>query len=124
MPAPMQRPAQWWESALVRWHLKHVTMIWVGVRMLVTIAFALSTAFAPEGMAVDSPLTMAASPGATLVSIILVMLVSEIDRRRIGSPLLFANLGYSARWSATTTGALAIGFEALLQLSLGVLVGD
>ena len=120
----MQRPAQWWQSALVRWHVRHVAMIWVGVRMLVTLALALSAAFAPEGMAAASPMRMVVSPSATLVSIILVMLVSEIDRRRIGSPLLFANLGYSARWSVTTTGALAIGFEALLQVTLRVSGGD
>jgi len=118
----MHRRAPWWESQIVRWHLRHVVMIWIGVRLLVTIAFVFSTAFGgPPGMVVESPVKMATAPSAALVSIIVVLLASEIDRRRIGAPLLFANLGYSARWSAMTTGALAIGFEALLQVLLRVL---
>ena len=104
----------------MQWHLRRVAMVWVGVRGLATIAFALSVAFAPAGTVKESPIAMATSPDAALLSIILVVLVAEIDSRRVGAPLLFANLGYSWRWSVATTAALAIGLEVLLQVLLRV----
>lgn len=107
-------------SPLVRWHLRHVLVIWVGARILVMMAFAASSSFAPPGMVLDPPMAMATSPVATLVSLIVVMLVSEIDRRWLGAPLLFANLGYSWRWIATTTAALALGLETVLQVVVRV----
>ena len=92
-------------------------MIWVGTRIVGLIASALSSSFAPPGMARESLMQMAMGPMATLGSIVVVVVVAEIHRRRIGAPLLFANLGYSARWSAGTTGAIAIACEALLQVA-------
>ncbi len=68
-------------------------------------------------------MAMATSPMATLGSLVLVMIVAEIDRRRIGAPLIFANLGYSARWIALTTAALTLGGEAVLQVAVRALGG-
>jgi len=100
----------------VQWHVRHVLQIWVGVRVLVAMAFALSAAFSPPGPGRDSPLAMSMSMTAVLTSLTVVMVVTEIDRRRIGAPLLYANLGYSARWTAMTTLLLVIFAETLVQV--------
>ncbi len=118
----MHRATQWpWESPLVRWHARHVIVIWVGVRILVLVAVSMPS-FAPHATR-DTPITIATGPIATMVSFVVVMLLAEIDRRRIGAPLLFANLGYSARWSAITTGAIVVAAEVLLRVAIGIAAG-
>lgn len=119
----MHRATQWpWESPLVRWHGRHVIVIWVGVRLLVLVAVSMPS-FAPHATR-DSPITIATGTIATMVSFIVVMLLAEIDRRRIGAPLLFANLGYSAHWSAITTGAIVVAAEVLLRVVIGIAAGQ
>ena len=118
--ASVHRPAPWWASLPVQWHARHVLKIWLGVRVLVIITVALSAALSPPGLVRESLMAMSMSAGAVFVSLIVVVLATEVDRRRIGAPLLYANLGYSARWTALTTLLLSMGAEALLQVAVRV----
>ena len=104
----------------MQWHARHVLKIWLGVRVLVIISVALSAALSPPGLVRESLMTMSMSAGAAFVSLVVVVLATEVDRRRIGAPLLYANLGYSERWTALTTLLLAIVAEALLQAAVRV----
>lgn len=107
-------------SPLVRWHLRHVVVIWVGVRVIVMMTLA----GVPFGRTISAPpipfTTMLTGASATFVSVILTVALATLDRRRIGAPLLFANMGYSAWWLTITTGAILVVSELVLRVSVRI----
>lgn len=80
------------------------------VRTTLWIWFGLHVAFAIGG---GSPAAL--SPVAAVVLLILVAVVSHMDRASRGLNLLLANLGYSGRGLGLLVLAVAGAAEALLQ---------
>ena len=63
---------------------------------------------------------MLTGASATFVSVILTVALATLDRRRIGAPLLFANMGYSSWWLIITTGAILVVSELVLRVSVSI----
>jgi len=96
----------------MRWHVRHVLLLWIGTRLLVSIALAW-TSMQTKGAPPVSLADMLLGPGAGLISLAVMVALVAVDRRRIGAPLYFANLGYSWRWQLATAAAIGVIAEAI-----------
>lgn len=96
----------------MRWHVRHVVLLWVGTRILVSMALAWTALQATSGPRV-APADVLLGPGAGLISLAVMVALVAVDRRRIGAPLYFANLGYSWRWQLATAAAIGVIAEAI-----------
>jgi len=101
-----------WSSPLMRWHVRHVLLLWIGTRLLVSMALAW-TSMQTKGAPPVSLADMLLGPGAGLISLAVMVALVAVDRRRIWAPLYFANLGYSWRWQLATAAAIGVIAEAI-----------
>ena len=112
---------QCWTSSLVRWHVRHVIGIWFVVRVIVVMALAFSLNAPSEPQVPLGVMVVGTSP--TLVSFVFAVALATVDRRRVGAPLLFANLGYSTWWLVGTSAVVVVTAEILARMVLRVMVG-
>ena len=96
----------------MRWHVRHVCTIWVFARVLGTMILAWA------GYLPDNPLQ------PSLVSVLIALALTTLDRQRTGATLLFANLGYSRWWLLRTSGVVIVIAELLLCAAARAIAGQ
>jgi hypothetical protein len=100
-------------TPVLRWHFRHVLVIWLGLHVVLAMVLLLSGAL--PGASRTSLREIAVGGAATTVALGATVVLTALDRRRIGAPLLFANMGYSPVWLMLSSAAVAMLAETLLH---------
>ena len=109
MPASATRR---YASLFVRQHLRHAATVYITTRVVITMALAWS-ATPPVDVSIYYGLDT-----ATLMIVVAVTLAA-FDRKRIGTPVLMANLGVSTFESLSLSAIPPIIGEVAINLAVG-----
>jgi hypothetical protein len=101
-------------SPLLRWHARHVLLLWIVVR--IAIAAVLGAGSGIPGMPPAPFREHLLGPTAAFGTCVLTLLLSAIDRHRVGASMIFGNLGISWQWLVTSSLAYCAALEVILQL--------
>lgn len=100
-------------SPFVRQHLRHTAVLWIVLRVGLTSAMLWSM----QG-ARDLELDSLYGAGMGIFAVTLTVLVSALDRQRVGAPALMANLGVST----TESIVLSVPPPVIGELALNLLI--